>query len=345
MADGNISLRHQEMLQAAADIRASKDSMQQFLRQASRVVEEVTGRAYRSRTASPAFKDAHAEWNGATGELVESLVQLADGVEQTKGIDEQTDQQARGRVDEIRNAGGSRRAGGGGTGIAAGGGAAAGSAAAVAGVGRAARSRGGGGGTRGGGGGGGGGGGATPAGGGGRPKRDPVYSAPRVDDVKPYAGIAQRNWQPKNPADGARYAYDETTYRGATFTRTQGMQTTVTRDMLRDVPRTSSPPRALTRYHPGYDNRYKLQMGHLWADRLGGPNAVRNFVPVHPYANGNRGMAHVESMVADAVKHHGSVELVVLPRYFGNEPIPREILYHWRVPGGQWTAMKIDNVP
>ena len=102
MPDGNISMSHQELMAAASEIRASKDSMQQFLQQASKAVEEVTGRAYRSRTASPAFKDAHAEWNRATGELVGSLDQLADGVEQTKSIDEQTDQQARGRVGEIR---------------------------------------------------------------------------------------------------------------------------------------------------------------------------------------------------------------------------------------------------
>jgi uncharacterized protein YukE len=102
MASGNISMSHQEIMAAASEIRASKDTMQQFLGQASRVVETVTGQAYRSRTASPAFKEAHTEWNRATGDLVGSLVQLAEGVEQTKSIDEQTDQQARGRVGEIR---------------------------------------------------------------------------------------------------------------------------------------------------------------------------------------------------------------------------------------------------
>jgi uncharacterized protein YukE len=102
MAEGNISMSHQELMSAAADIRARKDALKQFLQSASRTVEQVTGRAYRTRTASGEFKNAHTEWNRATGDLVESLTQVADGVEQTKSIDEQTDQQARGRVGEIR---------------------------------------------------------------------------------------------------------------------------------------------------------------------------------------------------------------------------------------------------
>jgi hypothetical protein len=96
---------------------------------------------------------------------------------------------------------------------------------------------------------------------------------------------------------------------------------------------------------PGYDNRYKLQLGHLWADRLGGPNAARNFVPVHAHTNGGA-MAYVEGRVHAAVKQHGSVELVALPRYVGNEPIPREIFYAWRPTGhGSWTAVNIRNLP
>jgi uncharacterized protein YukE len=345
MADGNVSLRHQEVLRAAADIRASKEAMQQFLGQASRVVETVTGQAYRSRTASPAFKEAHTEWNRATGDLVGSLTELADGVEQVKSIDEQTDQQARGRVDEIRGTGGGRGGGGGAAGVAAGGGVAAGAGVAS---GVAARTRSGGGGGRGGGRGAGPGSGGSPTGGGGgrraRNDRSPVYSALPTSQNNPTPQIRQRRWE-RQHEDGATYAYDQATYKGQTFTRTQGMQVRVTKDMLPDELRKTSPPRALTKYHPGYDNRYRIEMGHLWADRLGGPNTVRNFVPLHAYANGNRGMAHVESVVADAIRQHGSAEIVVLPRYVGNEPIPRDVFYAWRVPGRDWTAMKIDNIP
>jgi uncharacterized protein YukE len=105
MPDGNISMSHQELQQAVADIRARKDELHQFLQQASRAVEQVTGRAYQTRTASGEFRNAHTEWNRSTGDLVGSLDQVADGVEQTRRIDEQTDQQARGQVSQIRNTG------------------------------------------------------------------------------------------------------------------------------------------------------------------------------------------------------------------------------------------------
>jgi len=105
MAEGNISMSHQEMQQAVGDIRARKDELKQFLDGAARTVEQVTGRAYQTRTASGEFRSAHNEWNRATGQLIGSLDQVADGVEQTRRIDEQTDQQAAGRVSEIRGTG------------------------------------------------------------------------------------------------------------------------------------------------------------------------------------------------------------------------------------------------
>jgi WXG100 family type VII secretion target len=105
MANGNISMSHQEMQQAVADIRARKDELQQFLQGAARTVEQVTGRAYRTRTASGEFRNAHTEWNRATGQLIGSLDEVANGVEQSRRIDEQTDQQAAGRVTDIRSSG------------------------------------------------------------------------------------------------------------------------------------------------------------------------------------------------------------------------------------------------
>jgi DNA/RNA non-specific endonuclease len=134
---------------------------------------------------------------------------------------------------------------------------------------------------------------------------------------------------------------------GQTATRTQGMQVTVTRDLVRPAgaARETQPPPALKTTMPGYDNRYKLQLGHLWADRLGGPNAARNFVPGHRHTNAG-GMAYVEGRVAAAVREHGSVRLVALPQYVGNEPIPRSILYAWKAPGEtDWTAVTIRNLP
>jgi uncharacterized protein YukE len=94
MADGNISMSHQEMQQAVADIRNRRDELQQYLRQASVTVERVTAKAYRTRTASKEFSAAHKEWNQATGELIGSLDEVAKGVEQAKRIDEETDRQA-----------------------------------------------------------------------------------------------------------------------------------------------------------------------------------------------------------------------------------------------------------
>jgi uncharacterized protein YukE len=135
MSDGsNVSLSHEELQAAAGDVRSRKDELKGFLRQASTTVEQVTGRAYRTRTASPELRAAHIEWNQATGQLVESLGQVADGLEETRRIDEQTDQQARGRVGEIRGGGGGGNAGGSvavGSGVAAGGGAAAAAGAAA----------------------------------------------------------------------------------------------------------------------------------------------------------------------------------------------------------------------
>ena len=102
MADGNISMSHQEMMQAVADIRNRKTELSQFLQQSARTVETVTARAYKTRTASGEFRNAHTEWNQATGELIASLEEVAKGVEQTKQIDEQTDQNAAGQVGQIR---------------------------------------------------------------------------------------------------------------------------------------------------------------------------------------------------------------------------------------------------
>jgi uncharacterized protein YukE len=167
MSDGsNVSIGHEELQAAAGDIRSRKDELKRFLQQASTTVEQVTGRAYRTRTASPELRSAHIEWNQATGQLVESLGQVADGLEQTRQIDEQTDQAARGRVSEIRGGGGGGNARASvavGSGVAAGG-------AAVAGAGAAARSGGSGSAAGGGGGGSGGaaGGGGASGGGGGR---------------------------------------------------------------------------------------------------------------------------------------------------------------------------------
>lgn len=105
MSSGNVSMSHQDMQQAVADVRSRKDELKQFLQQASRAVEQVTARAYKTRTASGEFTNAHNEWNQATGQLVDSLEEVAGGVEQTKQIDEQTDQEAAGRVSQIRGAG------------------------------------------------------------------------------------------------------------------------------------------------------------------------------------------------------------------------------------------------
>jgi WXG100 family type VII secretion target len=186
-------------------------------------------------------------------------------------------------------------------------------------------------------------------GGGGRQPKSPSY------DVVPGNRVTQRmgeidlskkvNWGQQHAA-GDRYAYDHVRLpNGDRYTRTQGMQVTVRKDMLPAVPRTSSPPRDLKTVMPGYDNRYKLQLGHLWADRLGGPNVARNFVPVHPRVNGG-GMRYIEGEVAAAVERSGSVRLVALPQYVGNDPIPRSILYAWKAPwDSNWTAVNIKNVP
>jgi WXG100 family type VII secretion target len=101
----NISIGHQELQQAASDVRNRKGELQQFLTQAARAVEQVTGNAYRTRTASREFRNAHAEWNQATGELIGRLEEVASAIEQTKQRDEATDQQAAGRVGNIRGAG------------------------------------------------------------------------------------------------------------------------------------------------------------------------------------------------------------------------------------------------
>jgi WXG100 family type VII secretion target len=101
----NVSISHEELQAAAGDIRSRKDELQRFLQQAGTTVEQVTSRAYKTRTASNEFRTAHNEWNQATGQLIESLGQVADGLEQTRQIDERTDQQASGRIGEIRNAG------------------------------------------------------------------------------------------------------------------------------------------------------------------------------------------------------------------------------------------------
>jgi WXG100 family type VII secretion target len=101
----NISIGHQELQQAAADVRNSKSELQQFLRQAATAVEQVTGNAYRTRTASREFRNAHAEWNQATGELVARLEEVASAIEGARQRDEATDQQAAGRVGDIRGSG------------------------------------------------------------------------------------------------------------------------------------------------------------------------------------------------------------------------------------------------
>ena len=103
MADGNISMSHQELLQAVADIRTKQGELQQFLVTSSRTVEQVTGRAYRTRTASGEFRTAHNEWNSSTGQLIGSLEDVAKGVEETKRIDEETDRQTAARVRDLRS--------------------------------------------------------------------------------------------------------------------------------------------------------------------------------------------------------------------------------------------------
>lgn len=185
--------------------------------------------------------------------------------------------------------------------------------------------------------------------GGAPPAKDPRYDVvdggqvtQRMNDIEksPKLGWGQRH------ANGDQYASDHVVLAGGQrYTRPQGMQVTVTRDLLRQGDRQGSPPPSLKEVMPGYDNRYKLQLGHLWADRLGGPNAPRNFVPVHAGVNGGA-MRYIEGQVAAAVKEHGSVRLVALPQYVGSEPIPRSILYAWKVPGADnWTAVNIRNVP
>jgi uncharacterized protein YukE len=109
----NISIGHQELQQAAADVRARMGELQQFLDQASRAVEQVTGRAYRTRTASGEFQNAHAEWNQATSELINRLEEVARAIEETRQRDEQADQEAAGRVGNIRGNGGGGGGGGG----------------------------------------------------------------------------------------------------------------------------------------------------------------------------------------------------------------------------------------
>ena len=193
-------------------------------------------------------------------------------------------------------------------------------------------------------------GGVARTGGGGRQPKSPSY------DVVPGNRVTQRmneidrsqkvNWGQQHAA-GDRYAYDHVRLpNGDRFTRTQGMQVRLTEDLLRKGRRMGSPPPALKDVMPGYDNKYGLQLGHLWADRLGGPNSAMNFVPLHPGVNGG-GMRYIEGQVAAAVKQSGgSVDLVALPQYVGNEPIPRSILYAWKAPGdSNWTAVNIKNLP
>jgi hypothetical protein len=149
---------------------------------------------------------------------------------------------------------------------------------------------------------------------------------------------------------GDRYAYDRVRLgNGQDATRTQGMQVTVDKSHLRTTARDTSPPADLKSTMPGYRNadgtNNEMQLGHLWADRLGGPNAARNFVPVYPHINGGA-MAYVEGRVAAAVAQHGSVRLVALPNFTGNNVVPDSILYAWKAPGAEsWTTVLIKNAP
>jgi WXG100 family type VII secretion target len=327
----SITVGYEGLRQAAQQLRTGKQELDTTLRELQTLVGDLTSSGFKTRVASTRFGQHHRQWTDATAKLVTSLDDISRAVQDAQQKHEQADSSLAEGVGAL----GATAAGAGGA------------AKAVSG----SRSAGGGGGTGGGGGGGTPGGGSGPGtgGGGGRQPKSPSY------DVVPGNQVTQRmreidqskkvGWGQQHPA-GDRYAYDHVKLpNGDRYTRTQGMQVTVRKSMLPDGPRTSSPPRELKKSDPGYDNRYKLQLGHLWADRLGGANASRNFVPVHPGVNGG-GMRYIEGQVAAAVNKSGSVELVALPQYVGNEPIPRSILYAWKAPEAEnWTAVLIKNLP
>jgi WXG100 family type VII secretion target len=157
----------------------------------------------------------------------------------------------------------------------------------------------------------------------------------------------RRLWQPEHE-DGSRNAYDRVTFNGKPITRNRGLQVTVRKSMMPES-RAGSPPPAFRENLAGFDQKYpyKLDLSHMWADRLGGPNAARNFIAGHAHTN-RGGMAYVEGRMADAVNRAGErgVRLLVLPHYVGDEPIPREIVYAWKGPGDRaWTAVNIENLP
>ena len=310
----SITVGYEGLRQAAQQLRSGKQELDTTLRELQTVIDDLTSSGFKTRVASTRFGQHYRQWTDATSKLVGSLDDISRAVQDARQKHEQADSALAAGVGAI------------------------GATAVAGGVAKAAS------GSRGGGGGPGG------SGGGSRQPKSPSHDVVPANRVTQRMGEIDRshkvNWGQQHAA-GDRYAYDHVRLpNGDRYTRTQGMQVTVRRDMLPAVPRTSSPPRDLKTVMPGYGNRYKLQLGHLWADRLGGPNAARNFVPVHPGVNGG-GMRYIEGQVAAAVRQSPQgVDLVALPQYVGNEPIPRSILYAWKAPGdGNWTAVNITNLP
>ncbi|HMG39833.1 MAG TPA: WXG100 family type VII secretion target [Acidimicrobiales bacterium] len=309
----SITVGYEGLQQAANQLRSGKQELVGTLRNLQSVIDGLTSSGFKTRVASGRFGQHHQRWDQSTQELLGSLDEISRAIQDARQKHEQADATLAAGVAGIGAAG-------------------------VAGIATAAR-RGGSGTT------GSGAIGSSGTGGSGRGPRDPGYSVVPENRVRERLREVDRSWGARH-GDGSRSAYDRVTLpNGDRYTRNQGMQVTVTRDMLRDGPRTSSPPPALRESLPGFDSPYRLQLAHLWADRLGGPNVARNFVAGHAHTNGG-GMAYVEGRVADAIKRSGSVELVALPHFVGDEAIPRSILYAWKAPGdSSWTAVNIKNLP
>ena len=316
----SVTVGYEGLQQAANQLRSGKQELVTTLRNLQSVVDSLTGSGFKTRVASGRFGQHYQRWSRSAEDLVTSLDDIARAIQDAQQKHEQADQALAAGVAGIGGAGAggaavaARRGGGGTTGS---------NAIGSSGTGAGGRSGG--------------------TGGGGRQARDPVYSVVPENRVRERLRAMDRSWAPRH-ADGSRSAYDRVTLgNGTRYTRNRGLEVTVTK--VRDQPRTTSPPQALRDVLPGFESKHKLQLAHLWADRLGGPNVARNFVAGHAHTN-QGGMAYVEARVADAVNRSGSVQLVALPHYVGLEPIPRSILYAWKAPGdSSWTAVNIKNLP
>jgi WXG100 family type VII secretion target len=332
----SITVGYEGLQQAANQLRSGKHELTTILRDLQAVINGLTSSGFKTRVASGRFGQHYRQWDQSTTQLVGSLDDISRAIQDAQQKHEQADQTLAAGVGAI-----------GATGAAAG--------AARAASGRRAGGGGGGGGSgppgRGGGGGTGPPGRGGSGSGGGRGGQEPDPNSRGVDPSLRWARMEQierdptLGWGPPHGRGGAQYASDHVRLpNGDRYTRMQGMQVTVNKDMLRPGARESSPPPALKTVLRGYDDK-NLQLGHLWADRLGGPNGPQNFVPVYSHVNGGA-MAFMEGQVARAVQQQGSVRLVALPHYAGTGPIPESILYAWKGPqDGVWTVVRIINSP